>query len=70
MRKFTITLLLLCLNFGVQAQENEPEEREELRSISLKKDNIDYALKGHKKGAAQAQAQLYREVQKILKHHV
>ncbi|MEP2446172.1 MAG: DUF5916 domain-containing protein [Balneola sp.] len=42
MRKFTITLLLLCLNFGVQAQENVPEEREELRSISLKKDNIDY----------------------------
>lgn len=42
MRKFTITLILLCLNFGVQAQENVPGEREELRSISLKKDNIDY----------------------------
>jgi hypothetical protein len=42
MRKFTITLLLLCLNFGVQAQENVPGEREELRSRSLKKDNIDY----------------------------
>lgn len=37
MRKFTITLLLLCLNFGVQAQENVPGEREELRSRSLKK---------------------------------
>jgi len=32
-----------------------------------KKRNIDYALKGHQKGQAQAQAQLYREVQKILK---
>lgn len=42
MRKFTITLLLLCLNFSVQAQQNIPEEGEELRTISLKKDNIDY----------------------------
>lgn len=32
-----------------------------------KKQNINYALKGAKKGQAQAQAQLYREVQKILK---
>ncbi len=42
MRKFTITILLLCLNFGVQAQETVPEEREELRGFSFKKDNIDY----------------------------
>ncbi|XWN38462.1 MAG: DUF5916 domain-containing protein [Balneola sp.] len=42
MRKFTITLLLLCLNYGVQAQQNQPEEREELRSAGFKKDLIDY----------------------------
>ncbi|HCT51366.1 MAG TPA: hypothetical protein DF712_02800, partial [Balneola sp.] len=42
MRKFTITLLLLCLNFGVQAQQNLPEEKEELRTNNSKKNNIDY----------------------------
>ena len=42
MRKFTITLLLLCLNFGVQAQQNLPEQNEELGFNNFKKSNIDY----------------------------
>jgi len=46
---------------------NYGEGRGKAKAKPDKKDNIDYALKGHKKGAAQAQALLYREVQKILK---
>lgn len=42
MRKFTIAILLLCLNFEVQAQQNEPEESNELNTISSNKRNIDY----------------------------
>ena len=42
MRKFTITLLLLCLNFGVKAQQNLPKEEEDLYSLKLQKSNIDY----------------------------
>lgn len=46
---------------------NYGEGRGKAKAKPDKKENIDYALKGHRKGAAQAQALLFREVQKILK---
>jgi hypothetical protein len=42
MRKLTITLLLLCLNLAVQAQQNEPTEEREIRVNNSTKADIDY----------------------------
>lgn len=42
MRKFTITLLLLCLNFGVNAQQKDPQELSNEKNYSVPKNTIDY----------------------------
>lgn len=44
MRKLTITLLLLCLNFGAKAQQNEPSELPGLDKSPALKGDINYRL--------------------------
>lgn len=44
MRKFTITILLLCLSYGVKAQQNTPQELSDSEKKSTTKNNIDYRL--------------------------
>lgn len=44
MRKLIITILLLCLGFGVKAQQNIPQELSDLEIKSTTKKNTDYRL--------------------------